>query len=88
MILPYQPKLNRRTLLAGGAALFATSTFPQTDSRASSTREYKLLPAPARVRIVDRAHPETAVWAYAGQVPGPEIRVRQGERLRLVVQNN
>jgi FtsP/CotA-like multicopper oxidase with cupredoxin domain len=88
MILPYQPRLDRRTLLVGSAALFATSALPQTHSRASSTREYKLLPAPARVQIVDRAHPETAVWAYAGQVPGPEIRVSQGERLRLVVQNN
>jgi FtsP/CotA-like multicopper oxidase with cupredoxin domain len=88
MMLPHPPRLDRRTLLAGGAVLFVSSIFPQTRSRASTTREYKLLAAPARVQIVDAAHPETAVWAYAGQVPGPEVRVRQGERLRLVVENN
>ncbi len=27
-------------------------------------------------------------WAYNGQVPGPQIRVREGERVRVVVKNN
>jgi FtsP/CotA-like multicopper oxidase with cupredoxin domain len=27
------------------------------------------------------------VWSYNGTVPGPEIRVRQGERLRITVEN-
>jgi FtsP/CotA-like multicopper oxidase with cupredoxin domain len=27
------------------------------------------------------------VWSYNGAVPGPEIRVRQGERLRITVEN-
>jgi len=31
--------------------------------------------------------PATAVWAYNGTVPGPEIRVRQGERVRVAVEN-
>lgn len=31
--------------------------------------------------------PETTVLAYNGAVPGPEIRVRQGERLRVAVEN-
>src|SRR4029079_1344352 len=26
-------------------------------------------------------------WAYNGQVPGPQIRVREGDRVRLVVKN-
>jgi FtsP/CotA-like multicopper oxidase with cupredoxin domain len=36
---------------------------------------------------VGAPHPETAVWSYGGSVPGPEIRVRQSERLRVVVEN-
>jgi FtsP/CotA-like multicopper oxidase with cupredoxin domain len=32
-------------------------------------------------------HPDTAVWAYDGTVPGPELRIRQGERVRVVVRN-
>ena len=32
-------------------------------------------------------HPETPVWAYDGAVPGPEIRLRQGGKLRVKVEN-
>jgi FtsP/CotA-like multicopper oxidase with cupredoxin domain len=27
-------------------------------------------------------------WSYNGQVPGPEIRLREGERVRIVLKNN
>ena len=43
--------------------------------------------APARQALVGAGNPDTAVWAYNGSVPGPELRLRQGERLRLEVQN-
>ncbi|WP_254655206.1 MULTISPECIES: multicopper oxidase domain-containing protein [unclassified Sulfitobacter] len=29
----------------------------------------------------------TNVWSYNGSVPGPEIRVRQGDRLLVLAQN-
>lgn len=32
-------------------------------------------------------YPETPVWAYNQSVPGPEIRVTQGDRVRIVVEN-
>lgn len=32
--------------------------------------------------------PPVGVWAYNGAVPGPQIRVRQGERLRITAINN
>lgn len=32
-------------------------------------------------RLGPEPHPETAIWGYGGSVPGPVIRVRQGERL-------
>jgi len=28
------------------------------------------------------------VWAYNGQIPGPEIRVKEGDRVRVIVKNN
>ncbi|HEY5720181.1 MAG TPA: multicopper oxidase family protein [Gammaproteobacteria bacterium] len=43
--------------------------------------------APARVRIAPDAYPETAVWAYNGTAPGPELRFRQGVRLQVAVDN-
>jgi FtsP/CotA-like multicopper oxidase with cupredoxin domain len=77
--------LNRRTLLAGGAAIFANSAAPRTF--AAGPRTFDLVAAPASVPIAGGANSETEVWAYDGTVPGPEIRVRQGERLRISVQN-
>lgn len=55
--------------------------------RASPLRQFKIVAGPARASLVGGAYPETEVWAYNGQVPGPEIRVRQGERVRIAVEN-
>lgn len=52
-----------------------------------AVREFRLVAGPARVPLAGGPEPETAVWAYSGQVPGPEIRVRQGDRLRIFVEN-
>ncbi|MEZ5936338.1 MAG: multicopper oxidase family protein [Alphaproteobacteria bacterium] len=41
----------------------------------------------AKAALVGAPHAETAVWSYNGTVPGPEIRVRQGSRLRVIVEN-
>ena len=43
---------------------------------------------PARQHLVGATNPDTAVWAYNGAVPGPQLRFRQGERLRIDVQNH
>jgi len=54
----------------------------------------RALPAPnmlrakiARVALVGSRGPATEVWAYDGAVPGSELRFRQGERLRLEIEN-
>jgi FtsP/CotA-like multicopper oxidase with cupredoxin domain len=54
---------------------------------AAPAQEIRLVAAPSQVPLVGAPHPDTAVWCYDGRVPGPEIRVRQGERLRVVVEN-
>ena len=41
----------------------------------------------ARAPLAGPGYPTTDVWAYGGSVPGPEIKVRQGERLRVAVAN-
>ena len=40
-----------------------------------------------RTHLVGAPYPETAVWSYNGTVPGLEIRLRQGERLRIAIEN-
>ena len=78
----------RRFLLAVGAGtLAAAGSGLSGSSTAASTVEYKLIARKARVRLVPEPHPETDVWSYNGSAPGPEIRVRQGDRLRVVVEN-
>jgi FtsP/CotA-like multicopper oxidase with cupredoxin domain len=79
--------LTRRSLLAaaGGAGLVAASPWPRLASAASADLE--LVAEAARVRLVPTPYPETDVWSFNGIVPGPEIRVRQGDRLRVAVTN-
>jgi FtsP/CotA-like multicopper oxidase with cupredoxin domain len=71
--------VNRRQFLSL-AALAAAPRFA-----AASARKLKI--APARQSLVGADHPHTAVWTYNGAVPGPELRFRQGERLRIEVEN-
>ena len=47
----------------------------------SEIKEYRLAAKLAVVNLTGNGHPDTAVWAYDGTVPGSEIRVRQGLRL-------
>ena len=73
--------MDRRGFLAGSAAL---ALAPRPSLSQPSTR---LRPAPARQSLVGAAHPATEVWAYNGTVPGPVLRYRRGERLRVEVEN-
>ena len=71
--------MNRRQFLS----LAALAAAP----RISLSREKALRVAPARQSLVGAGNPDTAVWAYNGTVPGPELRFKQGERLRIEVEN-
>jgi FtsP/CotA-like multicopper oxidase with cupredoxin domain len=80
--------LTRRSVLVGGVGAAAMALIPLPRVRAAEkVIEYRLAAAAGRAAIVGGAYPETSVWAYNGQVPGPEIRVRQGDRLRVVLEN-
>ncbi|ANK81404.1 MAG: copper oxidase [Rhizobiales bacterium NRL2] len=82
--------LSRRSLLTAISAGAAGLTLPNlvaNAARATGTREFTLRAAPGRTRLAPDLHGETPVWGYNGAVPGPEIRVRQGERLRITVEN-
>ena len=74
--------MDRRAFIAGvgAAALLPELSF-------SETRPRTLRAAAARQSLVGAAHPSTDVWGYDGRVPGPELRFRQGERLRIEVHN-
>jgi FtsP/CotA-like multicopper oxidase with cupredoxin domain len=46
-----------------------------------------LTAAPTKARLRPDSPAETDVWAFDGQVPGPVLRVRQGEELRVRLVN-
>jgi FtsP/CotA-like multicopper oxidase with cupredoxin domain len=54
---------------------------------ASGSREFRLTALRAEAGLVGGGHASTAVWSYNGTVPGPEIRVRQGDRVRIMIEN-
>jgi FtsP/CotA-like multicopper oxidase with cupredoxin domain len=88
MSIVVSPALSRRSLLVGSASLAAGAALPfALRAVANPIEELELTAAPGQVEMVGRSYPATEVWCYGGRVPGPEIRVRQGERIRIVVQN-
>ena len=74
--------ITRRALLAGAAGSGLVGLLPH----GAFADGLKLTAAPAQVALVP-GQPETAVWAYNATVPGPEIRLTQGERARIAVEN-
>jgi FtsP/CotA-like multicopper oxidase with cupredoxin domain len=81
------PAINRRALLMAGAGVALAASLPRAARPAADIRQLNLTAAPARLSIVGKSHPATDVWCYGRSIPGPEIRVRQGERIRIAVHN-
>ena len=83
-------KLARRKFLLKAAALAATPLLPvasRGQDAGTALVEARLIAAPATVQLASAAEPPTAVWAYNDSAPGPVLRVRQGDRLRVTVRN-
>lgn len=59
--------------------------YPAEPPATTDVVSYELVAAPTQVELFDgRA---LTVWAYNGQVPGPTLRVRRGQRLRVTFRN-
>lgn len=77
--------LSRRTMLISGAGFAVLGSAPLRPARASQS--YTLVVAPAQAALAGTGRPATDVWAYGDSVPGPTLRVRQGEPVSIVVDN-
>ena len=81
-------RVSRRALILGaGAAGLAGARPLRRSSAEPATKEYRLAAKSATVNLTGDRYPDTAVWAYEGIVPGPELRVRQGQPVRIAVTN-
>ena len=74
-------------MVGAGAAAFGSVLPFRRSIAGSEIKEYRLTARPAVVNLTGDGHSATAVWAYDGTIPGRELRVRQGERVRVVVNN-
>ncbi|WP_183905358.1 multicopper oxidase family protein [Rhizobium sp. BK008] len=79
--------MSRRGFVQASAGLLLAAGLPPSPVRAAGSNEYRIVAAPARARLAGPDRPETGVWAYDGTVPGPLVRLRQGEPARLIVDN-
>ena len=84
-------RFTRRTFLAGLGASVAVLALPRF-SAAASAQGFRSLKAAATTANLVAGGPgsgenNTAVWAYDGSVPGPLLRAKVGERLRVRFEN-
>jgi FtsP/CotA-like multicopper oxidase with cupredoxin domain len=82
-----RPRLSRRRTLQLFAAGAGTLLLPRRGDADVAVVERHLVARPARHQLIEAPAPPTEIWGYDGRAPGPEIRARQGERLRVAVTN-
>ncbi|MER9653169.1 multicopper oxidase family protein [Mesorhizobium sp. M0152] len=77
--------MSRRAFLAAVAGAAASASMRA--ARASAVDERQIKIAPGEARLNGANGPSTAVWTYNCTVPGPALRLRQGQPVRIVVEN-
>ncbi|MEH6527952.1 MAG: multicopper oxidase family protein [Sneathiella sp.] len=84
------PKFTRRNVISSTAAVTIGAVIPNLwvlRGNASSEMEVILHAASAQRKLDPSFSQPATLWNFNGAVPGPEIRVRQGARLRVTVNN-
>jgi FtsP/CotA-like multicopper oxidase with cupredoxin domain len=82
------PSPTRRDALAGIAAtILVSGPSPAIAQATPAEPTVTLTAAPARRRLRPEPAAETEVWAYNGEVPGPLIRLKQGQPARIRLEN-
>ena len=77
--------IQRRALLSASAGAALLGLVHPSPSQANQS--YRITVAPGQAPLTGRQRRATDVWAYGGSVPGPTLRVRQGEPVSIVVEN-
>ncbi len=73
-------KQTRRAFLGFSASLGLGALIP-TAMRAATNRPIELIARPTGVQLAPSEYPKTQIWGYDGQMPGTQIRAKQGERV-------
>lgn len=78
--------LTRRNFIASALAVGAVGG--QAWARTLQPKSFDLRAAPSQVALLGRGKPNTAVWSYNGEVPGPILRLQQGAPFRALFKND
>jgi FtsP/CotA-like multicopper oxidase with cupredoxin domain len=87
MFMDHHFPLSRRKLLLTGAGAALAAAVGPWPARAGGMRVLKLAATPAQAPLAGSGYPQTSVWAYDGKIPGPTLRLRRGEPVRIIVEN-
>lgn len=79
-------EITRRQLLKYTSAL-ATTTLAPVAALADGVSVFHLSPEKSSAGLLGKPYPDVPVWAFNGQIPGPEIRVQQGDQIQVQVIN-
>ncbi|TIR28451.1 MAG: multicopper oxidase family protein, partial [Mesorhizobium sp.] len=85
--MDFRHPISRRSLLLAGAGLALAAPLRSWPARGAAPKEIRLTAEPARAQLAGADHPPSDVWAYDGRIPGPTLRLRQGEAVRFLVEN-
>ena len=78
----------RRLLRTGLGASLAVPLVTALPAGLGASQSLGLRPRQTEVALYGSAYPATRVWSYGETLPGPLIRAKQGERIRIDVQND
>lgn len=77
---------HRRALLHTGAGLLIMTALRLHTAQAATHAERSIVAKPARASLAGTGH-ATVAWGYDGTIPGPLLRLRQGEPAQLTIEN-
>ncbi|MDP6345229.1 MAG: multicopper oxidase family protein [Alphaproteobacteria bacterium] len=86
--MPPTERFARRDVLRGGLAASITAFLSTTAGAAGAGDWRRLRTQAGTAKFFPDGTPPTPIWGYDGLVPGPEIRLRQGDWLRVEVEND
>ena len=73
--------------MLGGAGFALAAMARAPIGRTEGPAEYRLRAAPGSANLLGIDGPETDVLAYSGSLPGPVLRLKQGDPVRMIVEN-
>lgn len=80
--------ISRRNVLLGFAGAAASTQLPTLALAKVDDRYFELTAGPSKQKLYRPDGADSDLWTYNGSAPGPEIRVKKGERVQVNFTNN